>query len=990
MTIYLNGVELDNVCILPAETEVLDETLDGYSLSIVNSSPAVIKPMTRVKVVHDDNTVSLFIVSADSVEPFSLEKDSWKHTLSCTENTRILSKLMVRNSVFSQPPMTYREGQYALCAFPKSVEGTRAYTYQTWEHSDMIADKLSLGNKEKCSKAYIKINLQVGISNTANLTDIQAISHNDYKSVSDINSAITSGSVSFPKVFYISYKINGLAQSMELDVSALADSDMPFNTYIECPQIKNLLNQGATDLYVYPNNGTLLTCDQAATGGYHAPFVSAQIKVRADVYYNSCYDILDLLLKRQRQSVFVNGSMLQKADPFALPQSGELHDLLVSTPAPNFVFTQCTLYECVAEVFRIFDAIFTMDENGVLGITYFNKRGATQTKRMSGINLALGEERYINGFISYYQDARSAVDYPSKKAFAPIRSKVMGVPKENDFCFEVAHPIHYVTEAEVKTTIKIEAETGNEDITVSNFPLQIEHYVIEKSLWGLLPVDDVIPFNTPNTQKQNNTVYFSEDDNKIELSFAYDSALGLTYYTFGNMMKCAVSRQLGYISYSIEFSRPVVLTPDADYPAWGDVFMRVSYVASLDGRFEIQTVNDKFDGQIVIDQSNGAIDLGNLGMNMLGLSYKMGEPSMSAVYKPSSWADRIKKGDVISYDGGTWVANACISTYLGKGMYQERVNFVKNYNEISLRKKLLQEKRLSSISAPLTMKSEDNIIEYCYVADNSDAFSAINIEKTIFNKTVFKNCIANTFGITSSTSSIGHGVFQRSGNGIYLPCARYGGGNSICFEFSFNDPILAGLQMTANAVGWFGSTDYYTNSYIYPDADGFCEYAKISLAYDDSQDFNHNFPKIPIATYDCFGMDRYYIFKQPNEIFALNYEISFIPTDHCFIGRKFIESNFFISGELQNRKFYVHQSADLYSVCDQKAKGDRAIAYMKTINVTGDGKIIILAFYHSLMEGEFNSWAIADEDGNLFFASNEPFPNQTAKGMYLTLRRSRI
>ena len=984
MTIQIGSQTIDKANILPNENEVLDETLDTFSFSLLSDSPLPFAPSQGVKITHEDDSVSIFVISSDSVEPYTLSKELYRHTIVVTENARLLSKFVVRNSVFTQPPSRYKEAYVAHCCVPKQ-DSEHSYNYMEWDHIQSRIEPLNLeaAYNEKANSVKIELRLQCGISTVHYDTQNWAsVSKNDFTSIAEINSYVGTelGSIHFDTPLWIHYTLNGTIHHDALNYSIFPSSTPIFNTEVECPQILSLLRQGATDLYLDTGATPFVQGYYDADGvNRHVPFVGIQLIVKAEVYSYSCYDILDLLLKRHAQSWEYEGDEFSKEAPFKIPRSGELYDLLSSTPAPNFTFTQCTLFEAVAEVFRVFDAIFTIDEEGYLGITYFNKRNAESFKRMSGINLALGEDRYVNGLVSYYQDARVEEKFPSNGTFAPSRSAELGVPGIGDHYFVTPHAIQALNEAKVLTAISVRYDSSSV-VEISNYPLEIGRYIKEKSVFGVLPTDDSVPWNDQNTFKQNNTVFYQSGDNKISLAYAMTNAWGTTYYPFGNLLSCALRRQLGYFPYDVSFPVPLVRTPDTSTPKWWEVRMSVSYIATLDGRLELQTINSKFEGQMIIDQTNGAVDLSNLGRNMLGLSYKMGEPSLGAVYKPTTWANRIKKGDYITFDGATWVANACNMTLLKGGYYQERVSFVKDYNELSLRKTLLREKRFTNISRSLVLKSEENVVEFCYVSASQIQATP---ERTIFSKAAFENCFANSFGISTDIKSIGVACLSGGGDVSYFPMIRYGAGNMVCFEMSFDDPMSAGIQTKVNQTGWFGTVAYYSTSVNYTNPYGYIEYAYVSVSYNDEREFDDQFPKITTPGHDLFQLDKFYFYKQPNEITALNYEIAFIPIGGFFVGRRFIDDNFLVSGKWGERKLYVHYSNEKYTVTDFKAKGQRVAVASKSL-VSGG-----ISLTHGELGEHYQSWAIADEDGYFLFACNQD-PYGSSKTIYFTLRRNRL
>ena len=124
--------------------------------------------------------------------------------------------------------------------------------------------------------------------------------------------------------------------------------------------------------------------------------------------------------------------------------------------------------------------------------------------------------------------------------------------------------------------------------------------------------------------------------------------------------------------------------------------------------------------------------------------------------------------------------------------------------------------------------------------------------------------------------------------------------------------------------------------------------------------------------------------KQPNEVFALNYEIAFLPKEQNrdFIGSAFINDNFLVSGKPKRKKLYVWHSEEPYSVLDTEGRGTK----LAVTGVAQSGGEI--TFTHE--EGEATSyWAICDERGNILFASNSECAT-TYKRVYFALRNSRL
>jgi hypothetical protein len=400
-----------------------------------------------------------------------------------------------------------------------------------------------------------------------------------------------------------------------------------------------------------------------------------------------------------------------------------------------------------------------------------------------------------------------------------------------------------------------------------------------------------------------------------------------------------------------------------------------------------------------IDQASVSIDLGKAGLNLLGLSFKMGEPTLNVTQRATSWENRIQKGFVLTYQGEQWTANNCRYTCIDEDTYQGQISFVKNYNELSLNKKVLREKRLSSVSNELTIKSEEILTEYCYVYSEHDgAITSTNARSSWYFPTFFK-ALANSVNAKYSDIELkklndcSFAVNDGDGNKrIYIPTIVYGAGDVICFEMSFDDPMVAGIRFQGSVSGFWGATSYYSDYVRYTDKQARFSECVIRLEYDrNSDEYDLNFPILPWGLdHTAFVIGSLIENKQPNEVFALNYQMAFIPKDpkRVIIGKAFIENNFFTKGKIVSRPLYFYYSNDTYSVMDTKGLGSRVALNPSTnqIRMENEDYYCYLQFSPSLGGATYNSWAVCDENGDILFACNS---NQEAK-LYFTLAPSRL
>lgn len=1021
MNVYINGIKKD-VLILGNENEVLDETLDSATFSYIDSNPLPLAPYQRVEIRHENMPSTFFVTISDSVEPYTPTSNLYKHEVTCAESTRILSKRMLRNSVFSQPP-SLRIGRLCVGARADTpIASHRRYSLvaldsSTYYASNGYAKHLTIPSGEKCSRCYIRITTQIfqGAINDSNWTILEAKRFKTYEDFLD------------NKSIYCDWRNNGIlvlhykdANNVSQTENLQLDSTIQ-NGAMDCPRIKELLNSGATDIYLktsqdYPFYYKVQDGfeDDTEIDGYgdHVVGFSVQFEIVAETYIHTAYSVLAEIINRVKQPHQVWSqtgyrTLMEREAPFSLPQSGELYTLLNNTITPNMTFTQCSVYEAVAEVFRLFDAIFTMDEDGVLGITYFNEKTGTATisNKAVAINSAIGEERYINGLMCYYQDARAKVAFPQGgNVFSYTSSKEIGVVSYENHIFRTPSPIHDVIGFWAIAKIDIMIVSSHAEI--DNYEINMTDYVFEKSIWSAtLDVSDSFPTTTSGT-KQMNTITYAKGDDYIDLSYSFKDSWGHLVLTLINATSSALCLSLGKSQANQPSIAPRVLPVSQGASSsfvWSIPRYRIEYHTIANGVFKVESYANKFDGEMPIDQASGSIDLGKAGLNLLGLSFKMGEPTLNVTHRATSWEARIQKGFVLTYQGEQWTANNCRYTCIAEDTYQGQISFVKNYNELSLNKKVLREKRLSSVSNELTIKSEDILTEYCYVFEKESDIPPISLVYSCMRFDYFYQAIGkslnaylNLASTETELETLNDSIirFPNETKNIFLPSVRYGAGDVICFEMSYDDPMVAGIRFTAHKTGWFGTDRYYSDYILYSDAQGKVDKFDVGMMMNTTEQYTLDFPLITETYPSLFlRIQDYQVHKQPNEVFALNYQIAFIPKhpNKVIIGKAFIEDNFLVSGKVNDRKLYLNLSNDSYSVMDTKGKGTRHLLDHGAMQVDYYGHPAYCELsVRNNFSSDFDAWAICDENGNILFACNEVPQETMFLKLYFVLTATRL
>lgn len=1015
MNLYINNV-LQKIEILPTNTPTLDETLETFSFALIsNDNPLPLAPMQKVRVYIDEENnptdfLDFYIVS-DSVETYSLNPVRYKHSISCIQNTRKLSKHIVRNSVFSQPSYLRKKSYNATSQGAYQNAGAGGLSawhnaYTSPSNPNLISKPLHLTNKEKIKKALFKLSFQFGYGQYSVGTDdlcVDAHTKNDI-----LNLATDMTSITIANTLTLRYK-NASNQTITETITpaTFGASDFDLNGEYDFPRVKQLADQGCNDFELLFDSRLFLD-GTYTTDNIRVLFWFAQLQIVANIYYHNCYDILNLLIERQRKLDTLNTNT---APLFSLPDSGELYDLLKSTIAPNFTFTQLTMYECVAEVFRLFDAIFTLDENDVLGIEYFNNLENTKiTPKITGRTLALGEDKYTNGLVAHYQDARVEEQFPKGDKFANLRSAEFGIPEAQDHHFIVPHNIQNIVKLEILIEgldVKFSSGADSGFHVTTSLALDITDFVFEESIWSTLDTGAMQDSDYDSyLVKQANSVYFAQGDNKIKLAATFKSSWGLVHYTLTEIVEMAILKLAGVYTAVVSDHPKDVFYPNPNIydGEWDKIKMRATYIATVDGKMETHSLTNKYDGETLVDQNNGAVDLNKMGLNMLGLSLKLGNPTLNATHKITTWANRVRTGQLYEYQGKLWVANVVSYSFLkGGDAVIGKISFVQNFNALSLRTQLLREKRMSNISKELTQKSEEVITDFVYFT--TEYPQDVTGETIHFNESALRSGIL----LLNPAFHLGDVVSYKLQSGlsgmvaIYIPTVAYGAGNTLNFEMTFEHPISAGNR-TTKSTAWYGSNKYFTDYVPYTDKNGFLDEINIRAPY--SVAYTDEFPNVGVYAYDdanaysFFDIRSLKIYKQPNEIFALNYQLAFLPMP----GRENID---FLNAEFCNNHPFIKGIKDSGSLAryivifdrENSVLDTKAIDYLEkqqafaSIIVNSDD-IMIMTFSFSQLDADnyanMKSWAMVDKDDNILLASNTKTTSDSNTIVYVFTKLKRL
>lgn len=988
-----------SVEIEPNLTRAWDTTNDSFSCVLAaNTDAEPYKPMTAFKIIDDENHTTIMWIINDNVSMFSLSPLMYKHSLSIVQYRYFLNKHLVRNTVFNQPKIKnqklYTATNLTYTYWASPVSGYY-YTIQRDGSNNMLAwqdqvilnphTKVKSGNFEYCFY-YIRDTIETDDNGDPLPVSLIKMTNDVF---ADMNSTLRDNIyIRFCDANNSDYEIASIkiTDTDKNKKTSIPDSVIgAINTYIASRgnnsvklygKYDTALDSGETAIDNLITKSFLKTVDPSLQDEQDTDIfmpIILQVHMELNTYNYTMYDVIDTLLKQYR--LLTDNGVAKREKIFNLPESGDLYDLLTNTyPPDTMTFTQATFYDALTEIFRFYDAGFKFDENKTLQIEYYNDAQEERNDvKFSGKTMTFADKNLNNGRVAYYQNAIQTIKLPK----IPTRSNNLGVPYKTDYCIIVPKPIYSIN----KLTMFIDKSSfvmcGSKAARVK-MELDLTPYIVNNNIWAVLDTNNT-PLGSTNYYKlvQQGTIPFERGSNIINISTYRKDWIGDDEAVLKYVVGLAIRRFCG----QPKNLNTVLYDNYDDATKWYQHNFAIEYETMSNGRLETKTLNDQYKGEMLVNQGSGMIDLNKMGLNILGESLKDGQPTLTVSCEITNWENKINEGDYIIYNGAKWVANSVNYKAIKDNVFQVTAEFTKNFNALALRVQTDKQKRLTAISAENSILSEDSYIDYVYVTDNK-----LKPEDgtTIFGNKVLESMIGQTFGIAKSSYTVQNvdvasiitygenGQVNHFGNlgwsAAYLaiPLIKYGAGNCVCFELQYNEPNSAGNCLIYSA----GSYKSYAT--LYTDDEGWADLVTINF-HQNSNITYANYPVLNNTSPNVATMYKLKYYKKPNEIFGLNYELCFLPMIHeindFFVGNAFIKNNAFIDSAKPALEFYLYYSNSYaYSVMD--TKGYEGGNKVKVAFSTNSASKLVQLYILTTTPITAKHWAICDENGDIYFASN--------------------
>lgn len=462
--------------------------------------------------------------------------------------------------------------------------------------------------------------------------------------------------------------------------------------------------------------------------------------------------------------------------------------------SPEFSFTNCTLFDALAEVGGYIHAIPRLIPRSTSDDTHykvtFDKLG--------------GNEQAPNMPPMLYQD--HAIDI-------------------NDWCGTLDCPAQNLCNSENVDRGAI-TELGDDYITCRTEDGQIEINADNVVIRTSMPIQQLVKlecgfipeYSNGNTPVGDITAYVYENAEYSTLSsywgasYPYSKAWALCYAQGDNkitglsfVLQKATSIGQAFEKYAIaniiEAKTGISLSAESLSGKWmRQLAFKVTYVPIVSTRVKqvkptIYSVEEK--NELVYNQGTSVAETSYFGEKMRGAIARLGQDVEQRTYDIFSYAQLPKCGQLLD---GKYIAR--VDTSYDTTKIRTTVTLTKNFNQLAQYVGLNSNYRLYDISEKQSVERFVNYSEKILVGNTTDddyaiGRSLIRNSYNMFWKTIYLNDIGSVpeeptrVAYITPCDSSGNALQQRR---VALPVAAFPFGTSLCFSFAFLDNYGAGYQ----------------------------------------------------------------------------------------------------------------------------------------------------------------------------------------------------
>lgn len=681
---------------------------------------------------------------------------------------------------------------------------------------------------------------------------------------------------------------------------------------------------------------------------------------------NLCLTNKSDTLKQQIEKALINCELIEVDQNPRFSLSSELIDFLGNTPGEDFFFDKATLREILDAMLavknaRVYIEKITDFDNIVISYIDMNATGETvEFEKMVNI------ERRNDGEMHHGQilvtGANAAINKPISHGWSALKTTEATLTSSNA-TVATEFPIERITYFKILCDAVVKTGPTYDELTTNVEEVDITDYVYDLEAFKTLPTSG------DNDPHQQNSIYYTRGSNLINT----ETQSKLLFFTVTNIQNAAESalKKIYGSAARITFGRNFL-----------DFLIYLVYYPYIEANGTVYKLNLEKENisrlTIPDTQSEKLINVERYGQNLLGKSTRLGND----LYEID---DVVKNTDELKKVGQKTSDNYVI--YKREVSYfndyaKVRYSLSKNYNNLNEKIGINREKRIYDI--PLTGYVNELVIKEFILLTilnehqgqpiNTGSLSEDGVALLIGAHAI-SNSINNYILLETTTADGVKGPFE-------LNAATYILGNAIHFVGKCYDNYSIGPSIGSQIIG--GGKVLY-NPYV--DTKG--EFTKFKVRLVRTKDAVYQkdtakaklLPRTEYSYYDNVLIEpvEYNYKKDAFQHIGINYQIEIRPVigqdKGIIIGRKFLERNgltdtgiqtFKTSGDLAIK---IYASTELYGAFENiKAKG--TVQPGMSLDI-GTNSISITG---SVSLSNAKSLAIADNDGNLYFAINIVHP----------------
>jgi hypothetical protein len=641
--------------------------------------------------------------------------------------------------------------------------------------------------------------------------------------------------------------------------------------------------------------------------------------------------------------------------------------------APQFRLSRPTLIEAFNQVLKFLGARTRLDDYNELNAEFYNALqdlitldNIVDEKQEQDISLyATKVESYVENFVAENRIQQNTIVYPSNVGWASVRAPFdiedLTITSEN-LAMIVDRPIDQVIFIKAKFVANLQ-DQGVGSIPNVTIEQDFTELLFEFEQWRSLTTSSGLDDISKRT-----SVFYRRGGKIIE-------GFGKKYGFFTE----TVLRKWG--TYLARKQEGDTIT-DVGYNDITEIKFRIGYIPQDSTRIQMEkNKSESFAEDIIqiVNQRDNIVDIEDMGTSMQSQVNRMGVPSKTVTKIVTNKANAYKIGQ---YTDDNYIVVEVENTHF-IGYIVSRAKLSKDYQRLS--EFVAVNNEIRSYEIPDKQDRElyySQYVELSYVDRTDDNFLT-NLGKSYFFGVVRNITIAN------SAIEVCEWTSKDISKSFLIACNSIAVGTTLAFTFGFDNNVSAGEKVVVDGSANINQPVKYTN-----DDGTLLEFSfKLAGKYNTASNEDLSAKALP-EIYNASDVGNiiietgdFYLYKDPAEAIKKTYQLKIFGEEQYdfIIGEYLCHNNPIVTPKNSSNQlkiwvsttpFNYFQNRNISTVAtrrDDYSYTDVLANYSIIPNFNGDNQPY---------------WALADDDGNLYFAVND-YPSGTPVAIYFNFLKER-